>query len=175
MHPWFVPSNNPVKLIFSFICIKYEMLQGLTHSVHFFSILQFPWAPTVRTVSETSNHLALCRMLNHGNHVHCLSLSSCQLKSTLPPAAQLLLSQSQQADLVGQHLRLSNVLGRIYRLNCEPLYVTNISHRKHETFRYEYPLQRVILPTKKKGTTERCSSGVHSSSTVAMLTTETRL
>jgi hypothetical protein len=49
-------------------------------------------------------------MLNHGNTLvqllHCLSLTSCQLESTLPPAAQLLLSQSQQGDLVGYHLRL---------------------------------------------------------------------
>jgi hypothetical protein len=43
--------------------------------------------------------------------------------------------------LVGHHLRLSNVLERISRLSCEPLYATNTSHRKQGPFLYEYPLQ----------------------------------
>jgi hypothetical protein len=43
--------------------------------------------------------------------LHCLSLSSYQLRTTLTFAAQLLPSQSQQGDLVGHQLRLSNVLG----------------------------------------------------------------
>jgi hypothetical protein len=42
-------------------------------------------------------------MLNHENtlvqFLHCLSLSSCQLEWTLPPAAQLLMWQSQWGDL----------------------------------------------------------------------------
>jgi hypothetical protein len=83
----------------------------------------------VRTLSETSNDHALCCMLNHANTLvqllHCLSLSSCQLKST-PPAAQLLLSQSEYGYLV--------VLGRISLPSCEPLYATNTSHRKQDTF-----------------------------------------
>jgi hypothetical protein len=33
-------------------------------------------------------------------------------------------------------------------LDCEPLYATNTSHRKQETFLYEYPFQEVLLPTK---------------------------
>jgi hypothetical protein len=46
-----------------------------------------------------------------------------------------------------------------------------LSHHKRETFLYEYPFLGVLLPTKKKkSTTERCSS-IHSSSTVAILTT----
>jgi hypothetical protein len=32
----------------------------------------------------------------------------------------------------------------------EPLYVTNTSHRKQETFPYEYPLHCALFPTKKK-------------------------
>jgi hypothetical protein len=91
-------------------------------------------------------------MLNHGNTLvqllHYLSLTSCESDWTLPTAAQLLLSQSQQGNLVGHQLRLSNVLERIYRHNCEPLYATNTSRRKQETFLYEYPLHRVLLPTK---------------------------
>jgi hypothetical protein len=30
---------------------------------------------------------------------------------------------------------------------CEPFYATDTSHRKQETFLYEYPLHGVILPT----------------------------
>jgi hypothetical protein len=56
--------------------------------------------------------------------------------------------------------------------SCEPLYATNTSHRKQQTFRYEYPLHWVMLPT-KNNTTERCCSVLHASSTVAILTEET--
>jgi hypothetical protein len=52
--------------------------------------------------------------------------------------------------LAGHHLRLSNVLERISRPRCEALYATNTSHRKQETFPYEYPLHWVLLPTKKR-------------------------
>jgi hypothetical protein len=79
------------------------------------------------------NFTVLCR-IRDATVLHYLSLSSCQLESTLPPAAKLLLSQCQQGDLVGHHLRLSNILERISRLSCEPLYATNTSHRKQETF-----------------------------------------
>jgi hypothetical protein len=88
--------------------------------------------------------------------LHCLSLSSCQLEWT-PPTAQLLLSQSQQGDLVGHPLRLSSVLVRISRPNCEPLYATNTSHREQETFLCAYPLQWVLLPPLKKKTHTRTS------------------
>jgi hypothetical protein len=87
---------------------------------------------------------------------HCLSLSSCQLELTLPPAHP---QQSQQADVVGHHLLLSIVLERISRFRCDPLYATNTSHRKQETFQCEYPLH-VLSPTKEH-TTGLCSSVVH--------------
>jgi hypothetical protein len=123
------------------------------------------------TLSETSNDHALCCMLNRGNTLvqllHCLSLSSCQLESNF-------LSQSQQDDLVGHHLRLSYVLERISLPSCEPFYATNSSHRKQETFLYEHPLHWVLLSTKRR-TKERWSLVVHSSSTVAILTAETSL
>jgi hypothetical protein len=45
--------------------------------------------------------------------------SSCQLEITLRPAAQLLLSQSQQGDLVGHHLQLPNVREKISRPICD--------------------------------------------------------
>jgi hypothetical protein len=106
-----------------------------------------------RTLSETSNHHALCSILSHGNTLvqllHCLSLSSKQLDSTLPPAAQLLLSQTQEGDLVGNHLRLSNALEKISGPSCELLYPRNISQRKEETFLYEYSMHWVLLPTNK--------------------------
>jgi hypothetical protein len=47
------------------------------------------------------------------------------------------------------HLRLSNILGRNSRTCCEPLYATNTSHPKQETFLYDDLLHRVLLPTKK--------------------------
>jgi hypothetical protein len=105
-----------------------------------------------RSATVTGDH-ALCCMLNRGNTLvqllHSLSLSSCQPESTIPPAAQLLLSQSQQGDLVGNHLRLSNVLERISLPSCEPLYAANTSHCKQEIFIYEYHLHWVLLLTEK--------------------------
>jgi hypothetical protein len=61
-----------------------------------------------------------------------------------------------------------------FSASCEPLYATNSFHCKQELFLYEYRLHWVPLPTNKR-TTERWSSVVHSSSTVAILTTETSL
>jgi hypothetical protein len=71
----------------------------------------------------------------HSSAVATLSvviLLSAEINSST--AAQLLLSQSQQGDMVGRHLRLSNVLERIYRPNCESLYAINNSHSKQEIF-----------------------------------------
>jgi hypothetical protein len=72
--------------------------------------------------------------------------------------------------LVGQRLRLSNVLERISRPSCEPLYGTNISHPKQETFlHFPYNISFTLSPfAHKNRTRERCSSN-----TVAILTTET--
>jgi hypothetical protein len=67
-----------------------------------------------------------------------LSLSSCQLEWTLPPAARLLLWRSQQGDLVGHHLQTSNVLERSSRPCCEQLYATNRPHHREEIFLHEY-------------------------------------
>jgi hypothetical protein len=129
------------------------MLQGQIHSVHLIFSRSFSSVGTHRAIlSETSNDHALCCMLNPGNTLmqllHCLSLSSCQLESTLPPGEQSLLSQ--QGNLVGHHLWLSNVLDRISWLSCEPLYVTNTFHCKQKTLLYEYPLHWVLLPTEKR-------------------------
>jgi hypothetical protein len=134
--------------------------------------------PTVLTLSENSTDHALCCMLNHGNNLvqllHCLSSPvSCQLESTLSPAAQLLLPQSQQGDLAGHHLRFSNVLDRISRHNCEPLYATNTTHNKQDIFLWKSSVFSQI--SHKIRTKEFCSSVVHSSSMISLLTTETSL
>jgi hypothetical protein len=71
---------------------------------------------------------------------------------------------------VGHQLRLSNVLEGISRPSCELLYATNTSHRKQETFLYEYPLKWILLPTESAQ-----QNAVHSSITVANLSTETSL
>jgi hypothetical protein len=152
------------------------MLQGDTFGSLFLdpSVL---WACTVRTLSKTSNNHALCYMLNHGNTLvqlpYCLSLSSCQLESTLPSTAQLILSQSQQCDLVGHHLPLSNVLEKISRPTCELLYATNTSHHTQETFLMNILCTESFCPQKR--TRECCSSVLCTSSTVTILTTETSL
>jgi hypothetical protein len=106
--------------------------------------------------------------------LHCLSLSSCLLESTLPPAAQMLLSQCRQGDLVGHYLRLSNFLERISGPSCEPLYAINTSHLNQEWF-FMNILRNEFFAHKKKRTRERSSSIVHFSSMVGILTTETSL
>jgi hypothetical protein len=49
------------------------------------------------------------------------------------PQHRSLLSQSLP-HLVGHHLRLPNISQRISRPRCKPLYATNTSHCKQETF-----------------------------------------
>jgi hypothetical protein len=41
------------------------------------------------------------------------------------------------------------VISETFATKAAPLYATNTSHRKQETFIYEYPLHRVLLPIKK--------------------------
>jgi hypothetical protein len=59
---------------------------------------------------------------------------------------------AQQGDLVEHHLRLSNVLERISRPTCEPLYVADTSHHKQETFLYEYSFVLCPFAHKKRTT-----------------------
>jgi hypothetical protein len=73
------------------------------------------------------------------------------------------------------HLRLSNVLERISQSSCEPLYATNTAHRKQETFFMNILCIKSFCPQKRKPQQNRCSSVLHSSSMVAILTTETSL
>jgi hypothetical protein len=54
------------------------------------------------------------------------------------------------------------------------LYATNTSHRKQETFLYEYPLHWVLLPIKEAHNRTLFFDST-ASSTVAILTTESSL
>jgi hypothetical protein len=144
------------------------MLQGQTHSINFFLILpSVLWSHTMHTHFKTSNNRTLCCMLNHGDtllqFLFCLSLSSCQFESTFTPPAQLLLLESQPADLIRHHLWLLKALERISWLNCELLCATNMSHHKQETFIYECPLLCFLMSTEKR-TREHCSSVIYSAS-----------
>jgi hypothetical protein len=93
---------------------------------------------------------------------------------TLIHLSHLLTSASKPATSAPpfQPLHQRNVC-RVPWLSCEPLYATNTSHCKQETFLHEYPLHWVLLPTKKKRTTKRYSPVLHTSNTVAILITET--
>jgi hypothetical protein len=86
-----------------------------------------------------------------------LNISSTNIDTLVPSLYQYieafrLLSQSLP-HLVRHHLWLPNVLQRISQCSCEPLYATNTSHHKQETFLYEHPLQRVLLPIKTQNGT----------------------
>jgi hypothetical protein len=86
-----------------------------------------------------------------------LDISSANISTLVPSLYQCVETRSIEIfwllsqplpQLVGHHLRLSNVLDRISRPNCEPLYASNTSHRKQKTFLNEYPLHSVLLTTK---------------------------
>jgi hypothetical protein len=48
------------------------------------------------------------------------------------------------------HLRFNLfVMSETFATKAEPLYASNISHHKQETFLYEYPLHWVLLPKKR--------------------------
>jgi hypothetical protein len=123
-----------------------------------------------------------CDIETWGKHLF-LGISSTNIDTLVPSLYQCvetrsievfwLLSQSLP-HMVGHHLELSNLLERICRPSCEPLYATNTSYRKQETLLYEYPSNSALLHT-IKSTTERSSSVVHTSSTDVILTTETPL
>jgi hypothetical protein len=61
-----------------------------------------------------------------------------RLTSASKPAAEKFLTVvSVTSAPPFPHFRLSNVLERIYRTNCDSLYTTDTSHLKQETFLYE--------------------------------------
>jgi hypothetical protein len=137
-----------------------------------------PSITIVRTLSETSNDNAICCMLNHGNTLvqllHRLLYSSCLPESTLPPAAQLHLLQYQQGDLVGHHLRLSNILERISLPSNEPLTRQTLPTVDRKHFLTTILCIESFCP-KKIRTKERCFSVVHFSSMVTILVIETSM
>jgi hypothetical protein len=110
----------------------------LDEYTHIYVLLQFSGPHCAHTFRnfKRSCIMLYAKPLEHPSAAVALSIVILlsALKSTLPPTVQLLLSQSQQDNLIAQDLRLSNVLQRISRLSCEPLYATNTSHLKQETF-----------------------------------------
>jgi hypothetical protein len=145
------------------------MLQGQAHLVNFFSDHSpYTHFPDLWMIM----YYAVCYTIGTPGAVTTLSVSSCQLEWTLPPSAQMLLSQSQQGNLVRLHLWLSSVLQRISQPSCELLYTTNTTvNRKH--FFMNILCIEPFCP--QKCTTECCCMVVHSSSTVATFTTDTNL
>jgi hypothetical protein len=93
-----------------------------THRVHNF--LNFK-RPCIMSCAKSWEHPSAVATLS------IVILLSARINSS--PAAQLLLSQSQQYDLVGNHLRLSNVFKIISLPSCKPIYATDTSivNRKH--------------------------------------------
>jgi hypothetical protein len=140
------------------------MLQGQTHSVHFFSILQFSvdpkWAhfPKLQTIVLYAVCYALATTYCSCNNVCLLLLAARIISSTHCTVASV---ASQQGDLVGYHLRLSNVLQRISLPSCKSLYAKNISHSKQEIFIYENRLHWVLLPIETHKKTLFFGSIVH--------------
>jgi hypothetical protein len=154
------------------------MLQKQTHSFNSFSLYSSFSSLGTHRVHTFRNVNRSCIMLNHGNTqvqlLLCLLLSSCQLESTLPPAAQLFLSQCQQGDLVGHRLLLSNpsenFSTQLWTALCDkhfPPQTGNIS--------LWISLNLVPFPHKENAQENAASSLVYTSSTVAILTTETNL
>jgi hypothetical protein len=72
--------------------------------------------------------------------------------SASKPAAQKILTVVSATFAPGR-ASLSNFLETISRPSCEPLYATNISHRKQGIFLYGYPLHLVLLPIKNHNRT----------------------
>jgi hypothetical protein len=154
---WCTHDSSPVTIVLSILVFSpstaYRKRRCKDRPIRFIFSRSFSslGKNTMRALPETSKDHSICCMLNHGNTLvqllHCLSSFS-HLESTVPPAAQLLLSHYQQGGLEGYHMLVWNVLERHSRPSCELLYATNTSHRKREIFLYEYSLHWVILPTK---------------------------
>jgi hypothetical protein len=112
-------------------------------------VLSCVWLEALRRVDPSSKE---CYRLSIKIHSMRLSLKrrNSQHRSLLSAAQSL-------PNLVGHHLRLSKVLERISRPSCEPLYTTDISHRKQETFLYEYRIE-FFFPQKTQNRSQLFSS-----------------
>jgi hypothetical protein len=82
------------------------------------------------------------------NKLEMIHLSNLFTSAPNPQHRSLLTVVAANSALPFHHLRLSNVLERIYQPSRETFYETNTSRRKQDKFIYEYPLQSVLLPTK---------------------------
>jgi hypothetical protein len=93
--------------------------------------------------------------------LHCLSLSTCELESTLPPAAPLLLLQSQQAAWLGTiwDFRMS------WREFLDPV-VNWFTRQTLPTINRKHCSANVLCVESfcpQKRTTERCASKIYPS------------
>jgi hypothetical protein len=89
-------------------------------------------------------------------------ISSTNFDTLVPSLYQRVETQKSfemSEPLPDRRFKTSSSSAKRVTLSCEPLSATNTSHRKQETFIYEYPLHLARLPTKKR-ITERCSSVV---------------
>jgi hypothetical protein len=123
----------------------------------------------------------ICDILTRKKNIHfstyppptMIHLSHRFTKKSKPADGSLLTVVSATSAPPFQNLSHQRNVCNVSRPNCELIYATNTSHRKQETFLYDCPLHWVLCPQNR--TTERCSSVMNSSSTVAILTTETSL
>jgi hypothetical protein len=103
--------------------------------------------------SQMDTKRKTCNIQTWKKHLF-LDMPSTNINTLVPSLYQCVETRSIEViwplsqPLVQHQLRLSNVLERISRPSCEPFYATNTSHRKQETFLYEYPLRWVLLPTR---------------------------
>jgi hypothetical protein len=109
-----------------------------------------------------------------------LDISSTNIDTFAPSLYQCFETRSIEVFLLFSqslpHLRFNLFfLERISLPSCEPLYATNTSNCKEETFLYEYPLHWVLLSTKKNNAQRNLIFGSTSSSTSTILTAGTRL
>jgi hypothetical protein len=132
------------------------MLQGQTHSVTFsqsFSSLgtchahtfqNFKWSRIMLYVKPWEHHSAVTTLST-------IILLSAQINSSTPctvASAATSTGHRGWASSVTFECPWENTLP-----SCKLLYAINTSHRKQETFPYEYPLQWVLFPTKKSNIT----------------------
>jgi hypothetical protein len=149
------------------------MLQGQTHWVCLFSILQFPGYPPAHTFR---NFKRSCIMLYAKPWEHPSTVSTLRIvillsaglnSSTRYTVASVAISTGRSGRA------LSVTFERPWENFSTQLWIAlRDKHFPQEIFIYEYPLHWVLLPINKR-TIGRCSSIVYFSSTVAIFTTET--
>jgi hypothetical protein len=108
-----------------------------------------------------------------------LGISSSNIDTLVPSLYQCVETRSLEVYwLLSQplpYLRFNLfVISEMFAIKVEPLYATNTSQHKQETFLYEYLCIESFYAHRKR-TTGRCFSVIHSSSAFTILTSETSL